>query len=288
MVKYWKMGFTGASVDALTEWATDQLTSEDQSICIPFAGSAKEVHAFAAEGRTIYSWDQQYLSKLAVDGVFNACAPDIHLSEFKLRKGYAFENRMKDMPDRVAGLIDYIAGEGTLYERCALSTAIVRGTYMGRLSMWGRSVTEANTLKTYQNRLKANADYTSLPGERVHSWASVLEAKHDVEYDLLYIDPPKVVGLTDIYFKGFVLLNEILYQDALPFEFTRWNKRNFEEQIREVLSIPSRRIIFDYLTGADPSLEDMLKILADYGTIVHTEEFSHGKRTDTSTMIVRD
>ena len=287
-MNYWKMGFTGASVDALTTWARKQLGGEDIYICIPFAGSGKEVHAFAEPGRFIWSWDQQYLSKLAIDGVFSADEPDIKIEEYHLRKGYAFHNRLKDMPDDVAGLIDYIASEGTEYERAALSTAIVRGTFMGRLSMWGRGITAQRLLTTYKNRLRKNQKYIDLPGVRYHTWGSVLEAKHEVEYDVLYIDPPKVVGSTDIYFKGFVLLNEILYQNPLPFPFTRWDKRTFVDQIRQVLEIPSKKIIFDYLTGAEPSLEVMLKILSEYGEIVETKRFDHGKRTDTSTLIVRN
>lgn len=285
-MKKWKIGFTGASVDALVDYAESILRPEDKKIMIPFAGSGKEIPAFARDDRIIVSMDQQYLSDVVVNGVFVG-ELECYIEDFKLRKGYAYHNRMKDMPDDVAGLIDYIAQEGSPFERAALITAIVRGTFRGMLGMWGRDITATRTLTSFLNRRKTNEEFVGLPGQIYHHHMSALDWDEDYEYDVLYIDPPKVVGTSDIYSKGFVLLNEYLAQEPLRQPFVRWTKSNFIPNIKKVFDIPSKRIIFDYLSDTSPTLEEMLEVLEDYGTVVDQAYFDHGKRRDYLVVVDR-
>lgn len=287
-MSHWKPGFTGATVDALVDFACKEV-ADARSICVPFFGSGKEVAAFARTDRYIRSADQQYLSQLIVEGVFNADSAESNITEPKYKKGYVFESRpFRSMPDECAGLIDYIATYGTAYDRTALSTAIVRGTYLGLLTVWGRAITVHDTWKIFLGKKIKNAAFVNLPGELEHHHFNVIDNLNTIggDFDVLYLDPPKVVSAgRDIYSGAFVQLNRAL--GGPEQEFTRWTSYNYLEYITPILQLPARKTIFCYTSDTNPTREQLESVLRTTGTITHVEAVQHGKRIDYAYVVKR-
>lgn len=278
----WTMGFTGAIVKELAYWVEEKvIETESKTICVPFLGSAKAMSLLGGyKDMIIESWDTQYIVRLIIDGVFAADTARYSIKEPKLKKGYVYNERPFDhIGDKTAGLIDYIASESTDFEKVALVTAIARSTYRGRIGMWSQK-DEVDLWEKFIDRRDKQALYVNLPGTFIHHEADFYTTMPDKEYDLLYIDPPKIVSTTDIYSETFSRLNKSVSNGRKLLHFDKWTKYDYTGRIRNVLKVQSKYFIFVYTSDVLPGLTTLETIFEDYGTLIEKGRFTHRKRMD--------
>jgi len=287
MIKPWKMGFVGAATDDLAIWVDETVVElELQSIAIPFFGSGKEVSLLARRSNIqIESWDVQHISALVVN-LFTSFEVKTNIELPRLQKGWTYEKRpYKDMHDETAGLVDYIANNGTEHERLALATAIARCTFLGRLDQWDPSNQTSALWKHFQRRLEVQKDYTDLKGAILHHEADFYQTRYDTEekrYDLLYIDPPKIVSTSDIYSRTFAALNRMVAPDTFTLvDLDRWTKYDYVGKMRGILDhVDCSYIMLAYTSGVRPGLSSMKDLFSEYGEQISEVVFLHRKRYD--------
>ena len=285
MIKPWKMGFVGAATDDLAHWVDETVVElEVQSIAIPFFGSGKEVSLLARSPKVqIESWDVQHISAL-VANLFMSLEVKINIGEPKLQRGWTYEKRpYKDMNDETAGLVDYIANNGTEYERLALATAIARCTFLGRLDQWDPSNQTRALWKHFNKRLEVQRDYLDLRGTVLHHEADFYSViPEDKKYDLLYIDPPKIVSTSDIYSKTFAALNRMVAPDTFDLvDLDRWTKYDYVGKMRGILNhVDCLYIMLAYTSGVRPGLSSIKDLFSEYGEQISEVTFLHRKRYD--------
>lgn len=282
-MKPWKMGFIGAATDELAIWAGRRTEELDiQSIGVPFLGSAKAISMMAQNDVAIESWDLQYVCSLIIN-LFDSDEVMTNLDGPKLLRGATFEGRpFKEMSDRTAGLIDYIATTGTAQDRLALATAIVSCTHRGRLDGWMETRQDAALWGTFQNRLKKQKNYLGLPATFTHHEANFYESLPNRSYDLLYIDPPKIITNTDVYSATFGRLNRMLGPDREHLEFDRWDKYDYIGKMRGVLdNVQSEYMMFVYTSDVRPGISTLKRLFDDdYGELIEEQRFKHRARMD--------
>lgn len=277
-MKPWSMGFLGALTNDACIWLSEYLPEEIQTIGVPFLGSAKAVTLMTREDRIIESWDTQYVVRAMVDGIFTAKEPQLTVTEPRLRKGYVYDTRCyKGIPDQAAGLIDYIAYHGSHYERIALTTAIIRSTFAGRMHDWSESATATALWEKFQKRLTIQEPYLNMPGKWYHREDNFFDTTPG-QYDLLYVDPPKIITNSDVYSDNFEKLNRSIGVEPRPFD--RWTRYDFVGKIRMVLETKSDWLIFIYTSDVRPTLEEVMRVLDEYGDLKENRWFQHRKRFD--------
>ncbi len=283
-MKPWKMGFLGAATDELAIWAGETVVEKNiQSIGVPFLGSAKAISMMGLRSEVeIESWDLQYVCSLIINDLFNAQEPKRNIDKPRLLRGPTFEDRPFDhMSDRVAGLIDYIATTGTGYERLALATAIVGCTHRGRLDSWMENRQDSALWGTFQNRLVKQEGYLGLPASFTHYENDFYSSLPDRSYDLLYIDPPKIITNTDVYSTTFRRLNRMIGPDHQHMEFDRWSKYDYTGRMRGVLdNVQSKHMMFVYTSDVRPGISTLKILFEDYGELVEEKRFRHRARID--------
>jgi hypothetical protein len=288
----YRAGFIGATTPEASEWV-GSLVGDAKLICVPFAGTGRDIASMAGEGRTIESWDTQHYSRCIIEGVFAAKKVETNVDKIRYRKGWMEETRaIKYIDERSAGFIDWVAQEGTLYDKACLGSAIVRCSLMGRMTQWHANVEQLYA--RYQRQFDYNKDYVGLPGTFIHHEESFFgRHKHEIEltanatdayaYDLMQIDPPKVVMGSDVYSANFSNLHLALSQtetDGWNGALPKWNWREVLGYFKQVMDIPVRGTIFLYVSKVRPDYEEVKRLLLQYGTIEEEREFSHGGRTD--------
>ena len=278
-MKPFRMGFVGASTDDVCYWLRDNIPKDIESIAIPFLGSGRSLSILATNDRIIDSWDQQYLSKVIVDGIFKAERSARTISGPKLRKGYVYETRcFPGIDEKSAGLIDYIAHHGTLYEHAALTTAIIRSTFRGRIGEWDETSTAESLWERFQKRLDIQQEYLNLPAHLTHHEDDFYKDRHDGTYDLIMVDPPKIIQTTDIYSQSFGKLN--LAIGAQSANFDSWTKYDYFGKVRKLLETKSRYITFEYTSGVRPTIDEIRTLLDGYGELMAETRTTHRKRYD--------
>ena len=283
-MKPYRMGFVGASTDEVCYWLRDNIPKDVEYIAIPFLGSGRSLSILATNNRVIESWDQQYLSRVIVEGVFAAEHPLVHVSEPKMRKGYVYETRcFPGIDERSAGLIDYIAHHGSLYERAALTTAIIRSTFRGRIGEWDETSTATSLWEKFKKRLVDQVPYLNLPATFDHHEGDFYNTLRDTtdSYDLLVVDPPKVISSADIYSTTFAKLNYAIGVDpsqAIPFD--RWTKYDYFGKVRKLLETKSEYLTFEYTSGVQPTIDEIKVLLGEYGELMVETRTMHRKRYD--------
>ncbi len=279
-MKLWKMGFVGASTDEMANWVAEL---DADSFAIPFFGSGKEVALLAQRPDvSVESWDVQHISALAAE-LFTSTEVKTNIDEPKLQRGWTFKERpFEDMEDRTAGLVDYIANNGTSYERLALVTAIARCTMLGRLDQWDPLRQATSLWEFFQKRLIAQEDYINLPGSIVHHEADFYSTLPSQKFDVLYIDPPKIVSSSDVYSKNFVGLNRMVAPSTFKtIELDKWTKYDYTGKMRGVLdAVDSDLIVLAYTSGVRPGLDSMRTLFEEYGELIDEVRFLHRRRYD--------
>jgi hypothetical protein len=279
---YYRAGFIGASTAQATAWVASQV-GDAKKICVPYAGSGRDISSMSGEGRTIESWDTQYYSRAIVEGVFAAERLETSVDKIRYRKGYMFETRaIKNIDERSAGFIDWVAKNGTALDKASLGSAIIRSTLMGRMTQW-----YANVEKLYARFLRAreyNADWVNRPGTFIHHEASFHEEPAKGSYDLMQVDPPKVVIGSDVYSHNFSSLNNALGGSV---ELPKWKAPDVLPRFRDLLKVDTEQILFLYTSGVKPSVEQVRNLLEQFGTIETEEVFSHRGRSDYGFIVRR-
>lgn len=270
-----KIGFMGATITEASRWSA--LHAENaKTICVPFAGSGRDIAAMSGEGKTIESWDTQHLSRLVIEGIFTAKRPRTTIHEPKYLKGHMYETRaLIGIDDRSAGLIDFIGKYGTDLDKVALASAIVRCTLMGRMTHWHADV---NVLWQKFGKERARlAKFVNLPGTFIHHEASFFDEPPTNEYDAIQIDPPKVVSSSDIYSAYYNDLNTILGGTII---LPRWGWRDVPGHMRQVFEVPAARIIMLYVSDVRPPVTEIRRLLLEQADIIDEKRFLHRSRYD--------
>ncbi len=279
-MKPYRMGFVGASTDEVCYWLRDNIPKDVETIAIPFLGSGRSLSILATNNRRIESWDQQYLSRVIVKGIFAAEHGQRAVSSPKLRKGYVYETRcFPGIDEKSAGLIDYIAEHGTLYEHAALTTAIIRSTFRGRIAEWDEKSTAESLWEKFNKRLDIQQEYLNLPALFTHYEEDFYDRGPYSGYDLLVVDPPKVISSADIYSQGFEKLNYAIGAvEAIPFD--KWTKYDYFGKIRKLLETQSKYLTFEYTSGVKPTIDEIKVLLEEYGELMVETRTKHRNRYD--------
>lgn len=282
----YRSGFIGASTAEATAWVAEHV-GEAKRIIVPFTGTGKDVMSMAGPDRVIESWDTQYYSRAVVEGVFSEAVPQTNVDKIHYRKGWLYETRaLKNIDERCAGFIDWVAEEGTQFDHAALCSAVIRCTLMGRMTQWYANMEQL--WKRFQNAREYNLTWMGRPGTFVHHESSVIDdivaGKVTGSYDLMQVDPPKVVVGKDVYSVNFDVLNKALKGavDPLP----SWSSRDSLGRFRELLKVDVERILFMYTSGVKPTNDEVKSMLLGFGELEDEKAFVHRGRIDYC-MIVR-
>lgn len=278
-----RAGFLGAPTDDAVWWLADRIQNA-HTLCIPFTGSGKSLSSMTHSGLVTESWDTQIISRAFVEGVFAKAEADSALdSNPRFTKGHMYEVRsFKGIDERSAGFIDWVGRNGTLFDKAAIATAVAKSTFRGRMTEWN-STFSAFWGKYLQARTH-HGHYTNLPGKFVHHEADWYKTKPDKAYDVLYVDPPKIITSSDAYSKTFEPINRALGGEV---SFDRWTWRDYIGKIRNVLDVQSSSILFLYTSDVRPDLVAIRRLLSDYGKITEESTFSHRNRFDYTLEVTR-
>lgn len=288
MVETFKAGFIGSATDEAALWVAKHCEGVG-SICVPFTGSSKILASMAQaakEGVEIDSWDVAMPSHAIVNGIFAKSEPEITFTEPKFLKGRMYETRyIRNIDAKCAGLFDYIAEHGSLYEKSAIMSATLRSTLMGRGTDWTTDF--PNYWKKYSRLLERNAEWVNLnKGKFKHTLGNFYESVPTKHYDVVQVDPPKVVSNRDVYSKGpFERLNYCMHG---PVEIPKWTRHDAMGRMRITFDIKASKLIFLYVTGVRPTPEEVERVLPSYGEVVEVKEFHHRNRSDIGYVVMKD
>lgn len=282
MAEEFRSGFIGASTKEATEWVAEHV-GDAKRIFVPFTGTGRDVLSMSDEDRVIESFDTQHYSRAIVEGIFANQKPESNVDKIRYRKGWLYESRaLKNIDERCAGFIDWVADEGTLFDHAALASAVVRSTLMGRMTQWYANVEQL--WSRFQRAREYNLQWVNRPDTFIHHEASVLDNLPTGSFDLMQVDPPKVVVGKDVYSANFDVLNKALHGlvDPLP----SWSTRDSMERFRELMKVDCARILFMYTSGVKPTNDDVKSMLLEFGDLEVEHAFAHRGRTD-YVMIIR-
>lgn len=293
-MEIYRAGFVGGSVEESTDWIGEQ-GQKAQRICVPFAGIGRAMLVLGGPDTTIESWDTMHYARCIIDGVFNASQVETNVDKLRYRKGWAFSHQpFKNIDERCAGFIDWVAEEGTLFDKAAIGSAMVRCTLMGRMMQWHANIEQLYS--RFQRQVEYNKDWIGQPTKFIHHEGNFFDREliaqnqdeaRDDSYDLVHIDPPKVVNYSDVYSLHFSNFNQALTGGRGP-RLPKWSRRNSIPLMRKVMETTSSpRVIFMYVSKVIPTYGDVKKALLQYGEIEDELEFSHNGRTDYGLVIRR-
>jgi hypothetical protein len=286
MADVYRAGFTGGSTEESTEWMADQ-AKDATKICVPFAGIGRAMVNMAKAGAEVWSWDTQHYTRCVVDGVFNATEVETNVDQIRYKKGYAYEHPpYKHIDERCCGFIDWVATNGTLYDKSCLASAMIRSTLMARMMHWHTNIEGLYT--KFQRQFEYNREWLNRPGVFHHTEGNFFDSLEDLdqEFDLVHIDPPKVINYSDVYSLHFKTLNAALTQGEGP-TLPKWSRRNAMGYYRRCMQIKAKKTVFMYTSGVFPDVEAVEKMLREHGEIQNTYTFNHQGRTDYGYLIVR-
>jgi hypothetical protein len=158
---------------------------------------------------------------------------------------------------------------------------------------WHSNVEQLYT--RFQRQFEYNKDWLDRPGKLVHHEADFYSTTSDLDgctdlrtggYDLLEIDPPKVVNYSDIYSLHFSGFNNALMQEKVT--LPKWSRRNSLGQFRKALAVPAPKVIFMYVSKVLPTVDDVKKVLREAGEVTEEQEFFHNGRYDYGFVIERE
>jgi len=283
MVEIYRSGFIGATTPEASEWIAAQV-GDAKNICVPFTGTARDVASMCGEGRTIESWDTQFYSRAIVEGVLGAKVGETNVDAVHYRQGWMYTTRtLKNIDERSAGFIDWVADNGTLLDKASLGSAIVRCTLMGRMTQWYANIEMLWT--RFQKARAYNIAWINRPGTFIHHEGSIFDELPVKSYDFMQVDPPKIVVGGDVYSANFDVLNKALKGEVV--DLPRWTSRDSIPYFRKIMSIDAERILFMYVSKVKPPIEEIERLLLEYGELVEKKEFTHRGRTDYALLLNR-
>lgn len=286
MADIYKAGFVGGAVQEALDWQ-EEVAEGASRILVPFAGIGRSTIAMAKSATTIYSYDTMYYTACIYNGVFRATEVKTNVDRIRYSKGWCYENRgFKSIDDRCAGFIDWVAINGTDFDKACLGSAIVRCTLMGRMMQWHSNIEQLYA--KFDKQREYNTDWTNQSGTLVHTQGNFFDSlPQDTEYDLISIDPPKVVNYSDVYSLNFQTHHNILTQGQggrLP----KWNRRSMVPNMKRLFNeTKSHRIIFMYVSKVIPAYDDMKRLLSQFAEITEEQTFFHNGRYDYGLLLER-
>lgn len=269
-----KTGFVGASTAEATNWVQASV-GEAKSIFVPFTGSGRDIVSMTSEGANTTSFDTLIYSKFLVDGVFAAKTFETNVDGLHFRKGVMYQTRaLKNIDERCAGFADWVAEHGTDLDKAALTSSIIRSTLMGRMTQWYANIEQ------FWSRFQKARDYLSgwvnLPGTFNHTFGSVFDSLPTGPFDLMQVDPPKIVVGSDIYSAYFKSLN-LLFDAPEP---PKWNWREVLPKFEQLMQVEAERLIFLYVSDVRPPHEQVKALLEKYYDLEEEQMFEHRGRID--------
>lgn len=286
-MKIFKTGFMGASLDDVTVWCYER-SEGAKNIFVPYAGSGKDIASMAQRnpGANITSFDPQFLSHAVVNGIFAGDGKS-NIEGIKARKGIMFEERpLKNMDDESAGFFDWVAKNGTLFDKAALTSATVRSTMVGRMTHWDPDCDVYRFHHKVELSKKRMQEWVGMDAHFNHTLGSVYDHfPEGKKFDLVQIDPPKVVSSRDVYSTGgFAGMNKALGGPEIPI----WRKDDVIDRFRQVLEVDAERFLFLYVSDVKPTIAEVKRLLMEYGTIEEETEFTHSSRYDIAWLMRKD
>jgi hypothetical protein len=271
--KHFTLGFMGTSTNEVLEAGAEFIPEGTKHLFMPMTGSGKDV-AYLSQRfpeMTIHSYDTQYLSWLMVQGVFNGTGDSViegvELREVNYTGWATLNDPFKRMTPFSKSLIDYIATDGTDFDRAVLCKSIIQATIAGRLTHWERE--DDKFLESIGRNIVFMRQFVDLPGKRKHIHESVfdcleIEGAAMTPDTVMWVDPPKVVDVSDVYSKLFWKLNSMLEQQTV--ELPRWKHGDVIPLHKKLWELPVKRIIQFYCSDVRPTDEQMVDALYKYGT----------------------
>ena len=240
--------------------------------------------AFSRGDRVIHSWDTQAVSEILVFALSTKWSTN--LEEPRGRPGVSHANfPFPGMDEGSAQLLNYIALRGSWHDKAALVKALSRCTTMGRLGEWSPEVDGYQ--KVWQIFCRAREslkEWAALPGVLVHHREDYFDRQSQEECDVLYVDPPKIIGHTDIYSgKTFAHLNQLLEQKLPAVNQPEWTADNYLPRVLQVLKERTwDRAFVIHTSGVVPTIEEFAAEIAAGTTnsVVSVTEYEHGNRMD--------
>lgn len=104
-------------------------------------------------------------------------------------------------------------------------------------------------------------------------------------YDLLLIDPPKIIGTTDIYSALYGPLNRAVGGKV---EMDKWSWRDYIGRMRRILDgVEWEHLFFLYTSDVRPDWATIKKLLNEYGEITDEETWVRRVRFDHTAVVRR-
>jgi hypothetical protein len=235
----------------------------------------------------IETWDTQVYSRAIIEGIFAAKTAESNVDRLRYRKGYMYETRsIRNIDERSAGFIDWVGKYGTPFDKACLGSAVIRCSLMGRLHQWHSNI--EGLWKRFVRSREKMAQWINQPGEFVHHEGSFFAPDlfpGDRSYDLMQVDPPKIVVGADVYSTNFQHFNRAL--GGSETELPKWNWRDSMGAFRRVLEVDAQRILFMYVSGVRPPYEEVIALLEETGKVEQVQEFPHRSRTDYGIVVKR-
>lgn len=267
------VGFAGGVTDVCF-WLADNVPWEAERILNCFGGVGRYNSILSEEHRIIDSWDTQIMGPYLNDGVFMSTELKRNVLEPKGTRGYAYEERIFDnLDDKSAGLIDYIAENGSSAEKAALAMSFSSLTQMGRLGYW--QATPAKLWHKWQDTIHKLEAYLDMPGTiRMHYGDMFSDELGD--YDVVFYDPPVLKGGKDTYSSN-TIYSKIDKLIGGKGRQPVWDIPHFFANLRFVLDLPIKLKIVKYTGGMNPSSETFKNVLEEYGQIVQEDVLSNAQ-----------
>lgn len=286
MADVYRAGFVGGAVPEALDWMEER-TQDARSILVPFAGIGRSTIAMAKLNTTIKSFDTMHYPACIYRGVFSATKVETNVDKIRYTKGWCYENRgYKNIDDRCAGFIDWVAINGTDFDKACLGSAMVRSTLMGRMMNWHSNIEQLYA--KFEKQREYNAEWTNQPGTLEHVEGNVFDSlPDDNEYDIIAIDPPKVLNYSDVYSLHFQVHHNILTQGQGA-KLPKWNRRSMVPNMRKLFQeTKAPTVIFMYVSKVVPAYDDVKKLLSQFAEIEEEQKFFHNGRYDFGLLLRR-
>jgi hypothetical protein len=286
VAEVYRAGFVGGAVEETLEWMAEKAAG-CTNILVPFAGIGRATIAMTRPDTVIESYDTMHYPGCIYRGVFSATEAETNVDKIRYSKGWAFEHRgYKHLDDRCAGFMDWVAINGTEFDKACLGSAMIRSTLMGRMMHWHSNVEQF--YGRFCKQREYNTDWLNQVGTFKHHEANFFDSLPlDQDYDLIEVDQPKVVNYSDVYSIHFQVQQNVLTQGEGP-KLPKWNRRSVVPNIRKLMTgTKAPKIIFMYVSKVYPDYEDVKRLLQQYAEIEEENGFQHQGRTDYALLLRR-
>jgi hypothetical protein len=251
----------------VAEWYakhTEDIRAKD--ILVPFFGFGRMGSGMCRDDTTVTGCDYLHLSACIVRGIFSHNGWVTRVDKPRFHKGKVVAGEfLKDIDIHSAGFIDWITENGSYLDQACIGMAIPGQTMRGWMSTWTGSFDKFYD-KFEQLREDCKA-YIPMPGNWVFHEADFFglidRHKLDKHYDVLAIDPPRLVGSRDMYSRGWRKFNEAL---GGAVRIPPWTDKNYFVLLHKLMKVNSDYVLFTWTKGA-PETERVKALLLTYGVL---------------------